>query len=694
MAHEKTNPNVSDRLKTEYEQFAEIARDSEDIPPVDWSDTIGGFDPDVEQASESVEPSEHVTASERLRPSEHVVVEKIPSESAPVEGVDQPQAPPADVGVQAEHQEEEQPGSSMTVLTANVGDQPTAQDSLGFAPYVEAIAAFLTNRVTNPPLTLSIEGEWGSGKSSFMMQLEAELRKTASRIVRFNAWRYDKDDAMWATFALKFARDLCLQLKWHERWIAHLKLFIRRFDWQDGWKDLVRIALLIALLVTILALPILMKDQIKEFLFPSVTASEPKPKESTLDRVLKPLVGTGGGVAYIALVISLVASVKEVFGNPLKVNLKRHLNAPDYKSRVAFIERFHEDFGRVAAVYGKNEKIFVFVDDLDRCEIPRAADLMQGINLMISDSSQLIFIMGMDREKVAAGLAVKYEKLLPYLAPQPKTSNGQQNKLFDPVFGLEYGYSFIEKFIQLPFLVPQASVDQVNGFLEKLFGSKTVVVQPAQFSPSAVQPVSGRRAEEAVTDDSQIVGDILKMVAPAFDYNPRRLKQFVNAFRLKTFIASRTGLFEEPGEPRKYDRLTIHQLGKFVAIGLRWPLLLADLDNHRRLFALLETKIFYHEKDYDTLLSEFEDPAELVEVVDRWRNRPALKTLLRFGCEPNGEWLEERVRTHTLSRINVNRLLQISPRPTTLSRAAKDSANKNASSPDAAGVGPKVALMS
>jgi predicted KAP-like P-loop ATPase len=59
-----------------------------------------------------------------------------------------------------------------SILNATTGDQPTLDDSLGFSPYVEAIKQFLINPSTKPPLTLSIEGPWGSGKSSFMLQLK------------------------------------------------------------------------------------------------------------------------------------------------------------------------------------------------------------------------------------------------------------------------------------------------------------------------------------------------------------------------------------------------------------------------------------------------------------------------------------------------------------------------------------------
>ena len=66
-------------------------------------------------------------------------------------------------------------------LNASVSDQAAAKDALGFAPYVSAMAEFLTNPQTKPPLTLSVEGEWGSGKSSFMKQLQKAIEESSQK---------------------------------------------------------------------------------------------------------------------------------------------------------------------------------------------------------------------------------------------------------------------------------------------------------------------------------------------------------------------------------------------------------------------------------------------------------------------------------------------------------------------------------
>src|SRR5262249_37088136 len=78
------------------------------------------------------------------------------------------------------------------------------------------------------------------------------------------------------------------------------------------------------------------------------------------------------------------------------------------------------------------------------------------------------------------------------------------------------------------------------------------------------------------------------MVAPALDYNPRRIKQFLNSFRLKTYIASLVDVLGPVSLPAPPGRYTLPQIGKFVAIGIRWPQFYADLESDRRLLVKLQ----------------------------------------------------------------------------------------------------------
>lgn len=48
-------------------------------------------------------------------------------------------------------------------------------DTLGFKEGVENLATLIGNVV--PPFTIGIYGEWGSGKTSFMLLLQNQLKK-------------------------------------------------------------------------------------------------------------------------------------------------------------------------------------------------------------------------------------------------------------------------------------------------------------------------------------------------------------------------------------------------------------------------------------------------------------------------------------------------------------------------------------
>lgn len=290
------------------------------------------------------------------------------------------------------------------IPNAATGDQPSYEDLLGFSPYVEAIKEFLINPDTEPPLTLSIEGSWGSGKSSFIRQLIKELEANGEYTVLFNAWRHDKEDVMWAAFALEFIRQISRKLSLYKFIKAEIKLFISRVRWINRRGDILKITSVIIFIIGYIA-------YLNSKWFDWI---------SSLSTQLMIISLLGIGFPIYISIFSILPSLKKLLGNSVYGNLKKCIKKPDYEHRTTFIEEFHEDFKNIVKCYVGEKKVFVFIDDLDRCEVPKAADLMQALNLMISDDPHLIFVIGMDRLKVAGGIAVKYEKLLPYFQPSSK----------------------------------------------------------------------------------------------------------------------------------------------------------------------------------------------------------------------------------------------------------------------------------
>ncbi|WP_433782170.1 P-loop NTPase fold protein [Actinomycetospora sp. CA-101289] len=102
-----------------------------------------------------------------------------------------------------------------------MSDAESAVDLLGFADDVGTMARLLAATSTTPPLSVALMGNWGSGKSSFMTQVQgrvdalarsARLQSSSTyvghiRQVRFNAWHYS-DDHLWVGLVEHLFREL------------------------------------------------------------------------------------------------------------------------------------------------------------------------------------------------------------------------------------------------------------------------------------------------------------------------------------------------------------------------------------------------------------------------------------------------------------------------------------------------------
>ena len=348
-------------------------------------------------------------------------------------------------------------------------------------------------------------------------------------------------------------------------------------------------------------------------------------------------------------------------------DLKKIESNTNYKKRISFREQFYSDFNEIVKSYVGDSKVYVFIDDLDRCEVPKAAELMQAINLMISDDSKIYFVLGIDRKVISAGIAAKNEKVIDYLK----------------IEGLEYGYDFIEKFIQLPFKVPKPKSDDFLKFLMSTDETETSLnpfksmnksstskdFHPDEFlkenslsvqnqSKEQETEVTGSNKIEDNPDQQEIqysrdcVEDfetsklILEMVAPALDYNPRRIKQFINQFRFQLTIGKRTGLFSQTEENIPKNIWNCKKLAKFIAISIKWNSIIYALNSNRKIltqlqeFALMQTSI---DKD-----------------LEKWGIDDRLINLLRYGCL-EGENISKNMVEYTLADLDFSELLQISP---------------------------------
>jgi hypothetical protein len=429
------------------------------------------------------------------------------------------------------------------------------------------------------------------------------------------------------------------------------------------------------------------------------TIAEKLTESGLWQKVLGKALSTGGYAGSIGLIVVLWSKAKDYIGNPLRVELKKYVQSPDYKNKVSFIERFHKDFAKIVRAYSGGKTVYVFIDDVDRCEVPKAAELMQSLNLLIANDPQLIFIIGMDREKVAAGLAVKFKELLPYLANSDQKTGIAGASGASRIHEIEYGYNFIEKFVQVPFVIPRPKEENLKKFLERIgrtarYVSKApeisvpegdeetgpereaeidkrvrIKAKPVERETARAEGVdeateTARKVEEkAKREEGRMRFDqefnrtpeIVLKVNPALESNPRRVKQFINLFRLWAYIAITTGVIDPEQRSWKAEDWTFEKLGKLIAVRLRWPLFLSVLDKAPEMLGELEQAAWRPAVRKSAKVA--------ASNISQWIERQELMELLRAGCfREKGKADTEGRKVHSVGKLDLGKLLLVSPR--------------------------------
>ncbi len=94
------------------------------------------------------------------------------------------------------------------VIKKQLGELPVAKgkaDEFRFSDYAEPLAYRLIQE--EAPFTLGIFGRWGSGKTTLMRRIEEEIERNQPKetvlSIWFNAWKYDREEALWRALLIR-----------------------------------------------------------------------------------------------------------------------------------------------------------------------------------------------------------------------------------------------------------------------------------------------------------------------------------------------------------------------------------------------------------------------------------------------------------------------------------------------------------
>lgn len=511
----------------------------------------------------------------------------------------------------------------------------TLNDTLGYRAYAHAIHRFMTHPQTQPPLTISIQAPWGGGKTSLMRMVQhaldpdafADVNQEAGQprgeirisdvlnevedwigkktnlalpqvptgsqrkrlTVWFNAWKYESTNQVWAGLADAIIQQIAARLPLAERERFWFRLNLRRVD-ADTIRRKVYERIVNYWVRTIGGVGLAGLGAVCMFAIALITGISSGWKNITSLGLSGMAVSTLGS-ALIAGKRFLDAR-KKVKEEPATISLAEYLSVPNYGAELGFVHQVEADLRRVlASVPASYAPIVIFIDDLDRCSPQKVAQVVEAVNLFLAgDFPNTMFLLGMDTEMVAAALQAAHKDMIACLPTDA---------------GIPIGWRFMDKFVQLPFLIPPAEEGDLSRYTVSLFAqNEQVTADPVadrlaheaaeRITKRAAVPDEARRlkTEHRLTDaqtarlqdqlEAEMVrrkldegiekfndkdSDIQRVISSGTTYfrgNPRELKRFINAFRFQYFLwwAQRAQGIEGP---------TIDQLVRWTVLSMKWP---------------------------------------------------------------------------------------------------------------------------
>ncbi|MBN8583442.1 MAG: hypothetical protein J0L96_22445 [Anaerolineae bacterium] len=272
--------------------------------------------------------------------------------------------------------------------------------------------------------------------------------------------------------------------------------------------------------------------------------------------------------------------------------------------------------------YGHPTRFILFIDDLDRCEHTKAVEVMQAIMLLLTDEDGAPFVifMGIDARVIVHAIEANYEEVL--------------------VKAGINGYEYLDKIVQIPFVIPSAPLEDIERYVDSmlwseeekaLFSKKKALAQPAVAEPSVPLPTRDELPkqpevvspptplEEIPVSFTEIERMAINDCAKDLVDNPRKIKRIINIYRYARLIL--------PAEQDRPKAIRWYLMVEQWPLHVAWILDHIENDQQQAKSKLKGKSIFdvyklvkqsIRSEDMETLLAIDADPDNFVSFIKKY----------------------------------------------------------------------------
>ncbi len=331
------------------------------------------------------------------------------------------------------------------ILTAGIADvlasdsplDNPAADALGYADIAAGLSRFLRNPKTLPPLTVAVTGEWGSGKSSLMNLLKADLRRAGFRTVWFNAWHHQKGEQLLASLFANLRTQAIPPWFSRSGWAFRWKLLILR-----SFRHAILFAVLLLLISASLGYLAVDFQHCRQLIAAGDWAKLNKDNLAALSPLL------GGLFVVLTGLVALFNAVKGFGLDPAKLMATVSAGGSKLKPvEPGARYQFAEEFADVTEALAPG-RLVIFIDDLDRCSKENVLEVLESVNFLVSSGGCFV-VLGMSREWVETCVGLNFKELA------EEHNHGPDDK----AYRVEFARKYLQKLINIEVPVPKLNTE-------------------------------------------------------------------------------------------------------------------------------------------------------------------------------------------------------------------------------------------